>query len=106
VDLVASDLNQDKLVYTWDLYPESTDLKSGGDAENKPVAIPGKVKGDGATIVLKTPTNEGRYRLFVSVTDGSKVAYANFPFYVENDPDAQKNTVNLKKQTLKSFDEE
>jgi len=106
VELVASDLNNDKLIYNWDLYPESTDLKSGGDAENKPVAIPGKVKGDGATIVLKTPITEGRYRLFVSVTDGNKVAYANFPFYVENDPSAQAKTIGLKKQTLKSFDEE
>jgi hypothetical protein len=43
VEVVASDMNNDKLKYSWELYPESTDLKSGGDAESKPVSILGRL---------------------------------------------------------------
>jgi hypothetical protein len=88
------------------LYPESTDLKSGGDAEAKPQRITGKLKNDNQSKVgLKAPLNEGRFRLFVSVTDGQKVAYMNVPFYVQNDINQQQN-IGFKKQTLSSFDEE
>lgn len=105
-EIFAKDLNNDKLIYTWELYPESTDLKSGGDAEAKPQRIAGKLKNDNQSKVgLKAPLNEGRYRLFVSVTDGQKVAYMNVPFYVQNDTNQQQN-IGFKKQTLSSFDEE
>lgn len=101
----ASDLNQDKLSYTWELYPESTDLKSGGDAEMKPPMINGRLKGKNqAKINLKAPVKEGRYRLFVRITDGEKLAYMNIPFYVE--PGNENGRIHFKEQTLKSFDEE
>ena len=84
VKVFSNDKNSDKLNYTWELFPESTDLKTGGDAENKPVSIPGKIKGKSkSTITLKAPNTEGRYRLFVKVSDGKKVAYTNIPFYVQ-----------------------
>jgi len=84
VVVFASDKNKDKLSYSWELYPESTDLKTGGDQENKPTSIPGKIKNKHlSSIQLKAPSSEGRYRLFLTVTDGQKVAYANIPFYVE-----------------------
>lgn len=101
----ASDLNKDKLSYSWELYPESTDLKSGGDAEMKPPIINGRLKGKNQEVVtLKAPIKEGRYRLFVRITDGKKIAYMNIPFYVE--PGIENERVHFKEQTLKSFDEE
>lgn len=105
--LSASDKNKDELTYLWELYPESTDLKSGGDVEAKPPSIPGKISGNGKDkITLKTPMKEGKYRLFVSVTDGEKVAYTNIPFYVQNDPNSLQKTIKFKEQTLKSFEDE
>lgn len=106
LQLFASDANSDQINYRWELYPESTDLKTGGDAEGKPPIITGKIKkGKSNAITLKAPFQEGRYRLFVFVDDQEKVAYMNIPFYVQNDPDAKKR-VQFKKQDLKSFDEE
>ena len=105
--LSASDLDKDKLTYFWELAPESTDLKSGGDAEEKPAAINGKISGNGKDeIILKTPLKEGKYRLFVSVSDGKKIAYTNIPFYVENDPSLAEKQIRFKNQTLKSFENE
>jgi hypothetical protein len=105
--LSASDLDKDKLTYFWELAPESTDLKSGGDAEEKPAAINGKISGNGNDeIILKTPLKEGKYRLFVSVSDGKKIAYTNIPFYVENDPSLAEKQIRFKNQTLKSFENE
>jgi hypothetical protein len=108
-EVFAKDLNQDNLTYEWELYPESTDLKSGGDAEAKPTIISGKLKGkNSSTVQLVAPNSEGRYRLFLTVSDGKKVAYLNVPFYVQYDENSGENTksVQFKKQDLKSFDEE
>jgi hypothetical protein len=56
VVVFASDKNDDNLNYSWELYPESTDLKTGGDAEGKPPLITGKVRnGKSASITLKAP---------------------------------------------------
>ncbi len=94
------DLNQDKLSYVWELYPESTDLKTGGDAEDKPALIYGRIKGRKTNaITLKAPLEEGRYRLFLFVHDGEKMAYLNIPFYVEsNGQDLEIKRVQFKKQ--------
>ncbi len=105
--LFASDKNGDRLNYKWELYQESTDLKSGGDAENKPPMIQGKIKGGNQpAIKLQAPLTEGRYRLFVFVDDSEKMAYLNIPFYVQNDPAADAKRVRFKTQSLNSFDEE
>ncbi|MFA7273074.1 MAG: glycoside hydrolase family 2 TIM barrel-domain containing protein [Crocinitomicaceae bacterium] len=102
------DLNKDKLSYTWELYPESTDLKTGGDREDKPTAISGKLKNrNQATVKVKAPNTEGRYRLFVTVSDGEKIAYMNIPFYVQENLDADGNSKKIifTPQDLKSFEE-
>jgi hypothetical protein len=107
VQLFASDKNVDKLNIKWELYQESTDLKSGGDAEDKPPLIQGKIKGARKSeIYLKAPMIEGRYRLFVFVDDSEKMAYMNIPFYVQVDPNGSSEKIRLKSQTLKSFDED
>jgi hypothetical protein len=85
----ASDANDDDLYYRWELYPESTDKKTGGDSEGKPPVILGKIRGQrNPEIILKAPMEEGRYRLFVFVDDNEKVAYVNIPFYVEINPES------------------
>ncbi|MFT5823168.1 MAG: hypothetical protein ACI8ZM_004428 [Crocinitomix sp.] len=105
-EIFATDREGDKLTYKWELYEESTDKKSGGDAEDKPPLIYGKIKGSSKSrITLKAPLTEGRYRLFIFVNDEKKVAYMNVPFYVENDPSVAANKVRFKSQTLKSFNE-
>jgi len=85
VAVFAHDPDQDKLIARWELLPESTDLKNGGDRESRPAAIPSAVTGEipGKTL-LKTPGKEGAYRLFLYLSDGrNKVATANLPFYVK-----------------------
>ncbi|SMB98338.1 conserved hypothetical protein [Hymenobacter roseosalivarius DSM 11622] len=84
VAATVTDPNQDPLIYRYELLPESTDLKNGGDRESRPVAIPGLVPaGAKAQTTLTAPTKEGAYRLFVYAYDGhDNVATANIPFYV------------------------
>jgi hypothetical protein len=75
--------DKDKLSYQWELYQESTDLKSGGDEENKPTKILNHLKvNKKGECKLTCPKKEGKYRLFVSVSDGEKTAYCNVPFLV------------------------
>lgn len=85
VQVWASDPNKDSLSYRWELLPESTDLKEGGDAESRPTAVEGLFSQEiGGKILLKAPATQGAYRLFVYVTDGdNKVATANVPFFVK-----------------------
>jgi len=80
----ASDPNNDELTYKWELLPESTDIKSGGDKESRPDAVEIKFKGESNSgdIVFQAPKKDGPYRLFVYIYDGNgKAATANFPFY-------------------------
>lgn len=80
----VSDLDGDKLIYQWQIIPESTDIKAGGDAESAPLPISGlftKKKNDNA--VFYAPAEIGHYRLFVFVYDGNgHYAYENVPFAV------------------------
>lgn len=82
---VATDPDNDKLSYRWELLPEPTQLSEGGDFEARPKAINGLITpGDDGHILFKAPDTEGAYRLFVYVTDGNNnVATANIPFYVK-----------------------
>ena len=70
--------------YEWELLPESTDIRAGGDAEERPDAIEiDVVEENGGTLAMRAPRREGPYRLFVYAYDGhGNVATANFPFYV------------------------
>jgi len=83
----ASDPDGDKLQYRWEIIPESTDIKSGGDKESRPepVTVPIKVNENGL-LEFKAPRKEGPYRLFAYIYDGNgHAATANFPFYVKRD---------------------
>jgi hypothetical protein len=85
VAAAVTDPDQDPLTYRYELLPESTDLKTGGDRESRPAAIPGMIP-DGAKgqTKLTAPSKEGAYRLFVYAYDGKdNVATANIPFYVK-----------------------
>jgi len=83
-DVYVSDPDGDSLTARWELLPESTDLKEGGDRESRPKAIPGRVRSASVDkAMLTAPTKEGAYRLFLYVSDGNNnVATANIPFFV------------------------
>ncbi len=87
IKVFASDPNQYTMTARWELLPESTDLKNGGDRESRPQAIPASIVAkDLHDVVLKTPKMEGPYRLFLYLSDGhNKVATANIPFYVKSE---------------------
>lgn len=81
----VDDPDKDPLTYRYELLHESTDLKEGGDRENRPAAIADLVtpQRPGAA-TLKAPAQQGAYRLFVYAYDGhDNVATANIPFYVK-----------------------
>ena len=73
------------LNYKWDILEESTDLKTGGDHENKPQSLPEYIQQTGGgEIIIKAPAKPGPYRLFVYIYDGKEhAAHANIPFYVD-----------------------
>lgn len=84
VVLAVQDPDHDALTTRWELLPETTDLKQGGDHESRPQPIQGLITKAGQHSELKAPEKEGAYRLFVYVTDGhNNVATANLPFYVK-----------------------
>ena len=105
-DVSASilDPNGDKLKITWQVIPESTDIRSGGDAENAPQPIQGSVmRSKGETAKLRAPQKEGAYRVYLTITDGNgHYAYANVPFYVvpRDKNAAPAKAVSFKKMTL------
>lgn len=84
--IVAIDADSDALSYRWELRHESTATEGGGAQEEIPAVIEGRVENSEASeILLKTPSEEGAYRLFVYAYDGNNhAAHANIPFYVTN----------------------
>lgn len=77
------DFENDAIDYTWGILPESTDLKDGGDHEERPEALPIDIisqnKGE---LSFKAPKS-GAYRLFIYANDGQNhSATANIPFMV------------------------
>lgn len=78
------DYEGDELSYYWEILPEATDLKEGGDYEERPEAIEGLFSSkEGGQLSFKAPP-KGAYRLFVYVNDGMEhSATANIPFLVE-----------------------
>jgi hypothetical protein len=64
---------------------ESTATESGGDAEQVPETIEGRIEELAAGQArLTAPAETGPYRLFVYVYDGNRHAgHANIPFRVE-----------------------
>ena len=84
VQASITDPDKDQLTYRYELLPESTDLKQGGDRESRPQPVANALTGTpGPKMMLKAPTETGAYRLFVYTTDGhNNVATANIPFFV------------------------
>ena len=83
-EVVATDADEDQLTYRWEILPESTDIKVGGDKESKPEPIDMKIEGEpkDGKISFRAPKEEGPYRLFLYIYDGNgNAATANFPFY-------------------------
>ncbi len=68
----------------WEILPESTDLKDGGDKEERPKNINIKqIKNQNGELTFKAPQT-GVYRLFVYASDGNgHAATANIPFLVK-----------------------
>lgn len=77
--------DRDALRVRWELMPESTDKRWGGDRETRPETIPvDYTVRDLETVEFTVPEKPGPYRLFVYVYGpGNKVATANMPFLVE-----------------------
>lgn len=105
----VSDPDSDKLKIKWEVVSESTDIKSGGDVESKPPAVPGLIKSKkGNTVTFRAPREEGAFRLFVWVYDGNNhIAYANLPFYTKpRDPNMpQARFLRLKRVDMDSFNQ-
>lgn len=83
VDVVAN--HNEPLSLRWELLPESTDIKSGGDPESRPAAVSGRIiaSADNGEMQFRVPETPGAYRLFVYAQNGhGKVANANQPFFV------------------------
>jgi hypothetical protein len=82
---VVEDPDGDSLTFNWEIMDESTDLKTGGDHENKPTSHPDLIARPGRSETrLKAPSTPGPYRLFFYAFDGKGgAAHANIPFYVD-----------------------
>ncbi len=79
----ATDPDGDSLQYVYEIMPESTDLKDGGDFETTPPVVT-HVELKTGQAELKAPSGEGAYRLFFYVRDGhNHCATGNIPFWVE-----------------------
>ena len=81
----VTDPDNNNLEYIFELMPESTDKKAGGDFEKTPEPISFKIiEQTNDKIVIKAPSRSGPYRFFIYIRDHNKnVATANFPFYVK-----------------------
>jgi hypothetical protein len=82
---VCTDPDGDSLLARWEVRSESTDRRGGGDRETEPLAHPECfVEAKGLQFSFKAPQQEGAYRLFTYVYDGTgNAATANVPFYVK-----------------------
>tara|TARA_R110002096_G_C14660630_1_gene727748 strand:+ start:14769 stop:16064 length:1296 start_codon:yes stop_codon:yes gene_type:complete len=87
-EMVASikikDFEKDTISYSWEVLYESTDLKDGGDKEERPDAVKIEIINNlNGNLQFKSP-KKGEYRLFVYADDGfNHAATANIPFKVE-----------------------
>ncbi len=84
--VTIEDKEGDPLLFEWQVIPESTDKKTGGDAERAPKPIRGVIPKSASSqseISFVAP-KPGEYRLFLFVHDGKgKVATGNIPFRVQ-----------------------
>lgn len=77
------DYEDDAITYTWEVLPESTDLKDGGDYEERPEALKIDIVTQNEGKLSFKASKSGIYRLFVYAYDGhNHSAAANIPFMV------------------------
>lgn len=83
-EVFVHNYENDSLTYRWEILYESTDLGVGGDPESKPKNLNDLIVDDNKSIIdLKTPGENGAFRLYIYVLDDqNKVATANIPFYI------------------------
>jgi len=85
VELQVTEPENETLTYRLEILPESTDIKSGGDKEDRPASLdivfnPSETDG---TFTFSAPKKAGPYRLFIYAYDANQnAAVANIPFYV------------------------
>jgi hypothetical protein len=77
--------DNESVQYKWEIRPESTSTKVGGDHEKVPPVISGLIENPASSeAVINIPDITGAYRLFVYVYDGyNNAAHANIPFYIK-----------------------
>ncbi len=78
------DTDNDPINYKWEVLPESTDLKDGGDKEARPEKVDIiEITNQNGVLKFIAPV-PGQYRLFVYADDGfGHSATANIPFMVK-----------------------
>jgi hypothetical protein len=82
--VTASDPDNDKLSFNWEVRPEAVYASYAGQGEKEPKPIPGLIRDQKKAISFTAPKEKGAYRLFVYVTDGNnQFSTANLPFLVE-----------------------
>ncbi|MGB5666129.1 MAG: hypothetical protein WBM53_04715, partial [Maribacter sp.] len=81
--IAIKDYENDAINYKWEILPESTDLKDGGDYEERPEPLNiDIINQNEGQLSFKAPKS-GAYRLFVYANDGhNHSAAANIPFMV------------------------
>ena len=84
----ALDPDGGDLSYRWQVMHESQATQQGGDLEDLPEKITGRVEVlEDGKMVLTAPDNPGTYRLFADVYNANGLAgHANIPFLVESAP--------------------
>lgn len=84
VSVRADDPDGDELQIEWKVVAETSDRRSGGDAERVPPTIADRIAStDGLNAEVIAPTEPGSYRLFVFVRDGTgRAGTVNVPFRV------------------------
>lgn len=82
--LIVNDPDEDPLSFRWGIMYESQATQVGGDKEDIPDTIPGRIQGaTGPAVTIHAPEEQGAYRLYVYVYDGQgNAGHANIPFLV------------------------
>ncbi len=84
--VIIKDADNDEIYYEWQVIPESTDKKTGGDKERAPKPVKGifNKSHTNSSEVKFTVSKAGQYRLFLFAHDGhGNVATGNIPFLVK-----------------------
>ncbi|WP_266204846.1 glycoside hydrolase family 2 TIM barrel-domain containing protein [Pontibacter kalidii] len=82
------DPEQDTVEVQWEVLPEAEQQDGNADKQVKPKPVDDVlVKQEGTKVWLRTPRQQGAYRLYLYLRDGqNNLATANIPFFVTNEP--------------------